>query len=241
PADRLAWLSVLRSPLCGLTLDSLHALFGADHASAVPDLLARWVKQGEPRLPQDEAARLAQACAVLLQPGNASGSLPLAAWLQTCWERLGGPDVHASDADRADVESLWQLIETLAPYGSLDMALLDERLEQLYAAPQGDDQAVQVMTMHKAKGLEFDTVILMGLHRRPRSDTEPLIRIEQSEGRLLMGPIRRRAAETADPISDYLAQREKQRASLEADRLLYVAATRARQHLHVVALLALNT
>ena len=43
PADRLAWLSVLRSPYCGLTLASLHALFGQNHQS-VPDILRAALK-----------------------------------------------------------------------------------------------------------------------------------------------------------------------------------------------------
>src|SRR5690606_39664971 len=42
PADRLAWLSVLRSPLCGVTLHTLHGLFGTDHHTTARDLLSRW-------------------------------------------------------------------------------------------------------------------------------------------------------------------------------------------------------
>jgi len=242
PADRLAWLSVLRSPLCGLTLDSLHALFGADHHRAAPDMLARWLQDPAAFAPlaEGEAMRLRHAAAVLLDRSNASGSTPFAAWLAHCWERLGGPAVYADAGDAADVESLLRLVEKLAPYGGLDPVALEDRLGQLYAAPDGTGRAVEVMTIHKAKGLQFDTVILMGLHRRPRGDTQPLIRFEQSEGRLLLGPIKPRASDEADPVSIYLAEREKRRAGYEADRLLYVAVTRAREQLHLVADIALD-
>jgi len=241
PADRLAWLSVLRSPLCGVTLHSLHGLFGTDHHTTARELLGRW-RRNESAAPvePEEARRLRHACAVLLDEGNASGGIPFTAWLQHCWERLGGPLVYPGAGDRADVESLFRLIERLAPYGGLDPAELEARLEQLYAAPEGAGRSVEVMTIHKSKGLQFETVILMGMHRRPRADTQPLLRLEHSEGRLLLGPIKHRASETADPVSTYLAEREKQRAAYEADRLLYVAVTRACQALHLIGEIALD-
>lgn len=96
------------------------------------------------------------------------------------------------------------------------------------------------MTMHKSKGLQFDTVILFGLHEKANGDDTPLVRIEQAHGRLLMGPIKSRASDTADPYSNFLGQREKRRASHEVDRLLYVAATRAKKTLHLVARLKID-
>jgi ATP-dependent exoDNAse (exonuclease V) beta subunit len=243
PADRLAWLSVLRSPLCGLRLDSLHALFGNDHGQAVPAVLSAWLAhegQGEGGLDEPEAGRLRHSAAVLLDRRNASGSIPFAAWLQQCWERLGGAAVYASPEDAADAESLFRLVEKLAPYGGLNPVEFDVQIERLFAAPKSTGRAVEVMTIHKSKGLQFDTVILMGLHRRARGDTAPLIRIEQSEGRLLLGPIKPRTAIYADPFSAYLAEREKQRASFETDRLLYVAVTRAREQLHLVGEVSLG-
>jgi len=241
PADRLAWLSVLRSPMCGLTLDSLHTLFGDDHHASPRELLTRWVQNHfQPRLALDEAARLQHACSVLLDNSNSTGTVPLAAWLQSCWERLGGPQVYPNPSDRADVESLFRLIEKLWPYGGLDPAELELRLERLFAAPEGAERSVEVMTIHKSKGLQFETVILMGMHRRPRADTQPLLRLEHSEGRLLLGPIKNRASDTPDPVSTYLAEREKRRAAYESDRLLYVAVTRACQQLHLIGEVALD-
>lgn len=243
PADRLAWLSVLRSPLCGLRLESLHALFGGDHGQAVPAVLSSWLARGgqaEDGLDAQEAVRLRHAATVLLDRRNASGTIPFAAWLQQCWERLGAAAVYASPEDAADAESLFRLVEKLAPYGGLNPVEFDAQIERLYAAPKSTGRAVEVMTIHKSKGLQFDTVILMGLHRRGRGDAAPLIRIEQSEGRLLLGPIKPRTADEADPVSVYLAEREKQRASFETDRLLYVAVTRAREQLHLIGELALD-
>lgn len=241
PADRLAWLSVLRSPLCGLTLNSLHALCGNNFQATIPSLLSTWLDAPDPAMPEGETQRLRHAAQVLLDPGNASGTMPFAGWLENCWRRLGGPLVYSSASDKADIESLLRLIEELAPYGRLDPVVLEERLGQLYAAPSGGDgPAVEVMTIHKSKGLEFETVILSGLHRRPKPDTSPLMRFEHGEDGLLMGPIKHKAQDEHDPVSIYLAAREKKRAAYETDRLLYVALTRARQQLHLVGTLELE-
>lgn len=244
PGDRLAWLAVLRSPLCGLRLDSLHALFGTAAARrAVPDAMRAWLAAdaaARVSLQAGEAQRLVHAATVLLDGGNASGRLPFAAWVQQAWRRLGGEAVYASEDDRADVEQLFRLLETLAPYGGVDLDDLEGRVARLFAASESAGPGVEVMTIHKAKGLQFETVILMGLHRRPANDQSPLLRFEQTGNRLLLGPIAHRAADEPDPVSRYLAKREKQRAAYEADRLLYVAVTRARQFLHLVADVALN-
>lgn len=241
--DRLAWLSVLRSPLCGLTLNSLHAVFGADLTATVPALLAAWLARdaaGQPDIDEDDAKRLRHAATILLDTGNASGTLPFAAWLESRWQALGGADIYPGASDRADAERLLRLVEELAPYGGLNPVALEDRLAKLYAAPSSSGRAVEVMTIHKSKGLEFETVILAGLHKRPRADTAPLMRFEMGGGQLLLGPIKHKTADEHDPVSVYLAEREKKRAAYETDRLLYVAVTRAKQQLHLIGVVSLD-
>ena len=243
PGDRLAWLSVLRSPLCGLRLDSLHAIAGKDFQTSTPAMLMGWLQrdaQGKGGLDAPEAERVRHACRVLLDGSNVSGAVPFPAWLQGCWKRLGGMQAYPSAGDAADMEQVFRLLESLAPYGNLDLQQFETQLERLFAAPGNAERAVEVMTIHKSKGLEFETVILTGLHRRPRADTQPLIRFEQSEGDIMLGPITPRASDLPDPVSAYLAQREKTRSAYETDRLLYVGATRARRQLHLVGEVALD-
>src|SRR5690606_12540789 len=223
--------------LCGLTLNSLHAVFGSDLTATVPALLAAWLARdaaGQPGIDTDDARRLRLAANVLLDAGNASGTLPFAAWLESRWQALGGADIYPGASDRADAERLLRLVEELAPYGGLNPVALEDRLARLYAAPSATGRAVEVMTIHKSKGLEFETVILAGLHKRPRGDTPPLMRFEYSDGQLLLGPIKHKASDDQDPVSLYLAERDKKRAAYETDRLLYVALTRARQQLHLI-------
>lgn len=278
PADRLAWLSVLRSPLIGLRLESLHRLCAlyptqtlaelSSGLSASPvmhgELQQAQAQTGRQELPSDggnavtarperfshpsrfqdwdadERARLLFACQILLDRGNRSGLMPFAAWVQECWTRLGGPQVYPSLADQADAEQVLRLLEELCPYGPPDQQQFQARVESLYATPQGTGKAVEVMTIHKSKGLEFETVILFGLHKQSANDSEPLIRLEHSADRLILGPISHKGSEQRDPVSQFLAARERIRAEQESHRLLYVALTRARQELHLFGELSIT-
>jgi len=243
PGDRMAWLSVLRAPWCGLTLASLTHLFGDDHVTPVPVLIARALGSGDAAcaLTPDERLRLARVANILLDTANDAGALPFAAWVEQVWQRLGGACVYEDTAHTTDAQRFFQLLERIAPYGALDTARLAAELQRLYAAPNVAahvENPVDVMTMHKAKGLQFDVVILYGLHRAPRTSTAPLVRFEQNSRRVLMAPIKPRADSDADPLSAYLAAREQARADFELDRLLYVAATRARARLHLLGAVA---
>jgi ATP-dependent exoDNAse (exonuclease V) beta subunit len=116
-------------------------------------------------------------------------------------------------------------------------------LESLYAEPDPlakleGPGSVQIMTIHKAKGLEFDTVIVPGLGRPPRHDDKPLLRWARIAGEegdaVLFAPVQS-AEDSGDPIFDYLARLDSLRDKNESARLLYVAATRAKHKLHLVA------
>jgi len=89
----------------------------------------------------------------------------------------------------------------------------------------GDD-FVQIMSMHKAKGLQFDAVILPDLHRQflGRSGRAPLL-FNRLDGRMALqvGPGLQTASYEA------LATEEQGQELAEAYRLFYVACTRAKR------------
>ncbi len=94
------------------------------------------------------------------------------------------------------------------------------------------------MTIHKAKGLEFDTVIMPGLDRAPRQQTAQLLEwldVPDAHGqaKLLLAPVQ--GAGSVDTIQRYLRHLKAEREDFETTRLLYVAATRARSRLHLTA------
>ncbi len=235
PADRTAWLAILRAPWCGLTLADLHAIAASDPYSTVWDALQR------PDLPltADGAARLANIRPALEHAMAARGRTPVRALVERTWIALGGPACVSSDADIEDAAAYFDLLDSFARGGHLvDFNALAERAADLFAAPDPDaDGAIELMTMHKAKGLEFDTVILPGLGRPPRSEESKLLLwTERPSGKgekLLLAPISARRDDT-DALCRYIGAQEKIKAANESVRLLYVAATRARRTLYLI-------
>ncbi len=236
PADRLAWLTVLRAPWLGLDLEDLLGI-AADPARCLPDRLA------DPRvlatLSDDGRRRVERLHAVLDGQLPARGRRPLRQWVEGIWLKLGGLAV-VGEAGHDDAQAFLGLLDRLEQArGLLDFAALDEALVGLYAAPDHQsDGRVQLMTMHKAKGLEFDSVILPGLGRPQRSGERELLywleRIDPAgHGHLLMAPIRG-VGQDSEPISDFLRLLNSDKDRLETARLLYVAVTRARRRLHLL-------
>src|SRR5207237_3547980 len=108
-------------------------------------------------------------------------------------------------------------------------------------SPATSQDGVQIMTLHKAKGLEFDAVILPGLDRTTQSgEARPLRwKVREAQGRrtLMLAPLTSRTGADAqpDPVYAWLGGIDAAEEAAELGRLLYVGATRARHRLHLVA------
>jgi ATP-dependent helicase/nuclease subunit A len=234
-ADRIAWLSVLRAPWCGLTLKDLHQLCAADGRSCVWDLLRRRLSE----LSADGQQRVARLCEVFAPALKNRGRQPLAQLVRGLWLSLGGP-ASCDAGEIEDANTFFELLDEFDRSGDLGgPRQLDARLRDLFANPDpGAEGKLQLMTVHKAKGLEFDTVIMPGLGRRPkREDPRLLLWMERATAaggsELLLAPITQKG-DGEDGLSQFIQRIERQRGAEEGKRLLYVGATRARTQLHLL-------
>ncbi len=236
PADRVAWLAVLRAPWCGLLLEDLIAFAAGERDRTIPELLD--LKTSFERLSSDGRNRLGRVAPILLGALNERGRKPLRRQVEGAWQALGGP----ACCDLAAFEDAKVCLDLIERYESeqrvVDTDALSERLAGLYATPTTTETRVEVMTIHKAKGLEFDTVIVPALHRPPPADEKRLLAWTQRAAGptgtdLLLAPLPRGDADEP-PVYDYLKKVEMAKQELEAARLVYVAATRARRRLHLI-------
>jgi ATP-dependent helicase/nuclease subunit A len=248
--DRVAWLGVLRAPWCGLSLADLHKLASSDDAEVlsrpIPELLASRLHllsmDG-----REAAKRVIETIEAAAGLRAAQPAASLGTWLEQVWLRLGGADC-VDATGRANVDRLWECLDQLQ-YGEPDLLGrgLAGALEQLKAQPDpaaASDYGVQLMSIHKSKGLEFEVVIVPDLQAPcGRNDFKLLSWLERGLEHaddaggiteFLVAPLPSKGTESGK-AKRWVDRVYRQRESQEMRRILYVAATRAREELHLFA------
>jgi ATP-dependent helicase/nuclease subunit A len=201
------------------------------------------------RLSEDGRLRLTHIKDVLTAAFAAQGRMPIRRWLESTWLQLGGGKCLVDAGDNRDVQVFFDLVEKVSRSGQLDIAALELSMQKLYAKPDIEaDDSLQFLTIHKSKGLEFDTVILPALNRKPRSGDNDLVLWQEvtvdHQLHLIAAPLTAKnnaANKSAPNIYDFLKNIETERNDNEIVRLLYVAATRAERQLHLIATMQANT
>lgn len=244
PNDRIAWFALLRAPWCGLTLADLEVLGRWRGAKT-----ALWCALEEPscteQLSIEGQARIKPLQALMERALSQRNRKSLRQSVEGLWLALGGAGTAKHPDDLQQVRRYFDLLEQEERGGSLlHLNQFYDKLKSLYSTPGANTAAVQVMTIHKAKGLEFDHVLVPGLARTSRSNTQPLMRWHerlslQGAPQLLISPISAKGADD-DPIYAWLKSEQEQKDALENTRLLYVACTRAVKSLTLIASLNLD-
>ena len=242
PADHVAWAAVLRSPCIGLSLQTLLHILQAKPLSiwaALQDIAAQTNNQNDTTNPitQDELMRIQHAVQALEPASQSIGRFSLRRCIESAWLRLQVPTTLSAN-QLSNTASFFDLLSELEDEQGFSLDLLDQRLHKLYAKPESLPQAgdIELLTMHGAKGLQWDTVLLPGLGKTPRaSDKDVLVRTETyaaGKTQLLLAPLPNKS-DADNGMYQLIQSFEAERDSLETARLLYVACTRAEAELHM--------
>jgi ATP-dependent exoDNAse (exonuclease V) beta subunit len=245
PADRTAWLAILRAPWCGFTLADLHILTGSDDSQfSARTLQSLLIERGD-LLPSDAIQRLERIWPILESASALSLRAPFSQTLERTWRSLGG-GTYLDAAALANARSYLHLLDTLErERGEINTAALEARLDKLYAAPSLDPTAVELITIHKAKGLEWDVVIVPALERGSGNNRSQLLSWVELDSNstaaqgdeaahFLLAPIATKGGDS-EQLNKWIASIHKTRQADEEKRLFYVACTRAREELHLFA------
>lgn len=241
PLDEVALLTALGSPLCGASADTLALLVGAARAQRrdVWDVL-RDAVPGE--VDPDDRERLARFAAFAVAERAALPRRRLDELLERAIA-ASGYDVAvlelAGGARRlANVDKLLRLARGFEAAEGRDLrAFVDhaaaleqaQKREPEAAVEDPDLDAVRLMTIHAAKGLEFGVVAVADLGRRPHA-SGPLV---QTDGERVGLRLTLLDGARGTPALDYdaLNAERQEREAAEEERILYVALTRAKRRL----------
>lgn len=250
PYDRLSWFAILRAPWLGLTIADLHTIARVGSEQSVWQTVSNYQELNG--LSADGKSRLENFTNCISHAMKFRYQIPLRELVETSWNLLRGAAVIESTREAACVSLYFDLLSEHEYAGGLNN--LNEFQEKVLGAfiPSSHSQAklnnetpVQLLTMHKAKGLEFDHVIIAGLANQAPSDKKPLLawheRLnKQGQPRLLVAALS--ATGTDDDSLYSLLRHEKQHKHLlENTRLLYIAVTRAKKSAKLFATAALSS
>jgi len=245
PIDGSALLGVLRSPLAGVSDDTLTQLVFPVDGSPKRDLREYFGPDSPPwpaGLTVDQIEALERIKGVLVALTERAGSAFPAELIEEAIEKTDYLAVlmaqYQGMQKAANVQRFIEITRHLpvkSLYAPRELArFLKNKLMEQSADPEAQlnqegVEAVQIMTIHQAKGLQFPVVIVPDAGHKPRPSSNPLVFGADTFSLTFKDPL---TDEKRQP-SGYLRLKAEEQAREEAEylRLLYVAATRAEDYL----------
>ena len=226
PADRVAYSALLRSPLCGMTAADIEIMSRIERSQSEVfdpspvDLIGD-------ELSPDGSMRLKHLRAGLQWAESKRDRLDLAVWIELTWLKLGGA-LASNEADLSDAEAFLSKLRSFEKAGQgFDIEGLSRWAADSFSSSEKGQDAIEVMTLHKSKGLEFDHVFIVGCGQRDRSSDRALLHWHRDpENGFLIAA--RPEDNQSEGLYNYLHWMQKTREGYEAIRLYYVGVTRAK-------------
>ncbi len=246
-ADRLSWLAILRAPWCGVSLEDLHVVANFGFNISVFESMSQLChdKQNS-QLTTDGLSRIVKLTSILRGALLAKQQTSISRVIRTTFDELGGGQILRSDSERVSLERFYEILKTSEVAGSLEnFAEFKSKIERSFVSSAvlvDDANPVQIMTIHKSKGLEFDHVFLPGLARPGRADDKSLLlwhqRLNhQGENKLFLATLSATGSEDNN-LYNLLRFEKAEKSRLESTRLLYIGVTRAMKSVYLSATLA---
>lgn len=234
-SDRIHWLAILRAPWCGVTLNDLALLFEDDHKSTVWEIIRDTNKMNT--ISPDGRKRINRLIDILKNAFEHQNKTHIRRLIESVWMNLGGELCLHNPDDIVDINKFFDILQITSTPIAIDFELVEYQIKKTYLSdiPSAEER-IQFFTIHKAKGLEFDVVIIPSLNSTTRASDKKMI---VSDNYIKNNQIYEVTA-FSEPdnklphLHDLIYNIEKNKEENELKRLLYVAMTRAKTKLHLI-------
>tara|TARA_Y100000748_G_scaffold219484_1_gene184461 strand:+ start:17585 stop:20716 length:3132 start_codon:yes stop_codon:yes gene_type:complete len=230
--DRVSWIGTLRAPWCGLKLEDLTCLFETN-TKETPWRIINDISVTK-NLTSDGKKRLECLREIINKNIQFRGRVAHRFFIEAIWRQLLGEETVDTD-DIKQIDTFLDLVDQSSSPLSIDFDKLNRLVEDLHTDHQSNEKPVQFFTIHKAKGMEFDCVIIPGIGRIPKSEDHTFIGQDKTVLSL------NNNKEKQDNLYNYHRSKELIRLQNEKIRLLYVAITRAKKYCHLVGTVEENS
>lgn len=229
--DRIHWVSLLQSPLCGLTIKDLAILFKDNKENP-------WIIINSPiqnKISTDGQVRLNVFISILKKYLK---KLYIEEWhfiIKELWFELKGAETLYKKNDYGLIEEYLKFIRKFESNIINDELLLYEIDNKMISNMSTENKTVNFLTIHKSKGLEFDHVIIPSLDKSTRISSSQLINFDyfSNQNKVIFSV--KNNQDSALSLHDYHNLKNKIKDTNELKRLLYVAATRSISQLDLIA------
>jgi ATP-dependent helicase/nuclease subunit A len=236
--DNIAWLAVLRMPCIGLSLPDLLVISEHLPQKTVFDILhdaAHIV-----RLSDRAQKILARIVPQLNFAIHERKRFSLRQFIEETWIALGAQALLKTTHEQLEVNYFLDFLDHWQPE-LIDIYTLKHALNNKFSTISHQSASIQLMTIHKSKGLEFDYVILPALQEAGLSDAENILAWHEQPRQhatqfnhydWLLAP-KKAIGDDKDKMYYFIRMMNQKKSHYEITRLFYVGATRAKKGLHL--------
>ncbi len=230
--DRVNWISILKCPWCGLTINDLALLFEQEHKLTVWEIINN--KAHISKLNDDGKKRVDYFISVIENNIQYRGRVSHRYFIESIWRQLRGYESMIDTNDITNIDLFFELLDKSSTTLSIDFLKLDRMIKNIYKSETSSEKnPIKFLTIHKSKGLEFDCVIIPNLNQGSRNEITDLI-LYDKYALSIKDPAKNRNLHT------YHSYMEQKRLDNEKIRLLYVAITRAINKCYLIGAIEKN-
>lgn len=239
PDDTISLLGFLRSPMVGVLQNDLFKIL--EQFESTDQTLFETINDPNLKISLDCRERLNRFSLIFTEKRKMFLKTKFRYVIENLWLSLNGKH-FTEDLQPLDIESYFKLIERQEKCRTInDWDKFEKSLKKLYISPHpSSNKNIQVMTIHKSKGLEFDNVFIPGMGRSSRGGSKDIIswiEYEHEGSPLFTMACKAKHGGENSPHLRYIKSLVRDKEVFEMGRLLYVGCTRAVKRLYLYATL----